>query len=252
MPIPNLTAGDLGEFSLARYDALRTYTTAQWQQLVAHRSALWELVNDPGPSEKTSSDLGGVAKSALWRQLAADPLGTAPLLLGPWAVALSVVPDEYAGPIPADPMCPDAQAFGMLDDVPLGQFHRNGSTGRRLVHLELDMDLNNAALIRCFAAWLSLYRELHNESTVNTSAIVRAQGENESTKRMWLREKLIPYIDLQLAAKLLDRNPADALIRGLLYPGGSQDEWLAIKHRLKRHQKSLFGYGGLQLMLASG
>lgn len=69
----------------------------------------------------------------------------------------------------------------------------------------------------------------------------------------WQREKLVPYIDLQLGARLLDRTLKDTLVRQMLFPRVSEGpEWESVKRRLKRHQLDFLGDGGYELLLRAG
>lgn len=229
----SLTKQDIGEFSLQKYVGLKDFTMQQWHMLLMQRRLLWWQISlvESGPPFAA-----GDPESV--REFLANPLGYASsqnLYVFP---NIRPVPDAYKGAIPADPNSIDGACFGMLDGVPLGQLHRNDADGRRVVHLEVDMDASNDELISNFVQWVFSYRDTQGESTVGTKGAIRP-----STKCIphdWINAQLIPYIDLQIAARIQRLNLADKLIQEELFPGLNVDQWIAKKKQLKRLKKRFF------------
>lgn len=232
MPKRDLTKQDIGEFSPQKYADLKSFTMRQWHMVATQRRLLWWQTEWLEHKKLFRVDPEGV------RAFLADPLGytsSSSLCVLP---NIRPIPDKYIGPIPTDPNGLDARSFGTLDGIPLGQVHHSVSDGRRLVHLEVDMDAPNEELMANFAQWIIFYRDAQQETTMGTMGAIRPS--TKSIQQDWMDEKLIPYMDLQIAARFLRLNPSDALIRNELFPNLQDFQWESTKRRLKRLQKKFF------------
>lgn len=225
----SITKQDIGEFSLQKYVGLEEFTMRQWHMVVMQRRLLWL-------HRKWIASVSVDPERV--RAFLADPLGCASsssLYVFP---NIKPIPDVYKGAIPGDPGGIDATYFGMLDGIPVGQLHRNDADGRRVVHLEVDMDAPNAELMENFAQWISSYRKIRGEVEIGAKGSIRPSTKN--IRRDWINAKLIPYLDLLIAARFQRLKLSENLTRAELFPRLTDEEWMAKEQQLKRLQKKFF------------
>jgi len=185
-----------------------------------------------------------------WAELAGDPFAMIGDELIPWADTFQLLPAPGTAVDPsgippevaskeADLADPDIGFFGAIGNVPLGRRHpiERDEAGRKLIYLEVDANQPNDVLIRGFARWLEFYRSIAGGGTQGISGTVRPETKG-GVIALWLKWRLVPYIDLRIGAMLLGVTLPDALLRTVLFPDKPKldtNAWDNFKDGLKGH-----------------